>query len=455
MLVLATGVWAQTGGPAPPTNVVAQDHPWDGGSQIDVSWDISADDGTTLATYKIYRTLTEAEIIKLSADRRANSVNAAKAAATEEIFAQADAEGIAHDDSELLAQLRAARAKAAEEALAETNAALELEAQQTQFKFLTVLLPGSNHFTAEKLDRGEGYAFKVVARDTDGVETSSEVTAMVSPTRQGFDGGRFYLSLIVLLICGSVIYFINIARRGIDLKVRKIAGLQAVDEAVGRATEMGRSILFIPGIQDINDIQTIAGITVLSRVAKTAAEYDAKLEVPTSRSLVMTTARETVQAAFMAAGRPDAFNQDLIYYVTDEQFGYVAYLSGMMVREKPAACFYMGSFFAESLILAETGNSIGAIQVAGTAMPAQLPFFVAACDYTLIGEEFFAASAYLSGEPDQLGSLKGQDVGKALVGAIMVIGITMFTIATIAGVDSGLGTAMLDAVEYLKSVILT
>ena len=93
-----------------------------------------------------------------------------------------------------------------------------------------------------------------------------------------------------------------------------------------------------------------------------------------------------------------------------------------MVREKPAACFYMGSFFAESLILAETGNSIGAIQIAGTAQPAQLPFFVAACDYTLIGEEFFAASAYLSGEPDQLGSLKGQDVGKLIVAAGIVVG---------------------------------
>jgi hypothetical protein len=105
----------------------------------------------------------------------------------------------------------------------------------------------------------------------------------------------------------------------------------------------------------------------------------------------------------------------------------------MMVRDKPAACFYMGSFFAESLILAETGNSIGAIQIAGTAQPAQLPFFVAACDYTLIGEEFFAASAYLSGQPDQLGSLKGQDIGKLIVGAGIVTGVMGITIAEITG----------------------
>ncbi len=199
----------------------------------------------------------------------------------------------------------------------------------------------------------------------------------------------------------------------------------------------------------MNDIQTIAGLTILSRVAQRAAEYDAKVEVPTSKSLVMTAARETMQSAFLSAGRPDAYNDSLIYYVTDEQFGYVAYLAGSMVRDKPAACFYMGGFFAESLILAETGNSIGAIQVAGTAQPSQLPFFVAACDYTLIGEEFFAASAYLSHDPDQLGSLKGQDVGKLVVAALMLIGIGLMTLADLTGNES-----LVLAAEYVRETIL-
>ena len=99
----------------------------------------------------------------------------------------------------------------------------------------------------------------------------------------------------------------------------------------------------------------------------------------------------------------------------------------MVVREKPATIFFMGAFYAESLILAETGNSIGAIQIAGTGMPSQLPFFVAACDYTLIGEELFAASAYLSREPKLLGSLKGQDIGKGLILVSIVIGVILET----------------------------
>lgn len=292
------------------------------------------------------------------------------------------------------------------------------------------------------------------------VEAGAEATTGATPARSEsmqwidehiFDLDRGWLLLVVLIFCGSVVFWIAHARSGRPVKVRKIAGLEAVDEAVGRATEMGRSVLYIPGIQDINEIQTIASMTVLARVSRTAAEYDAKVEVPTARSLVMTTARETVQAAYLSAGRPDAYNQDLIYYVTDEQFGYVAYLQGLMVREKPAACFYMGAFYAESLILAETGNSIGAIQVAGTAMPAQLPFFVAACDYTLIGEEFFAASAYLSGSPEELGSLKGQDMGKMIVAGLLILGVILATLASIFPKSD----VLQNIVNYLMQNVLT
>ncbi|MGH7743072.1 MAG: DUF6754 domain-containing protein, partial [Candidatus Eiseniibacteriota bacterium] len=76
----------------------------------------------------------------------------------------------------------------------------------------------------------------------------------------------------------------------------------------------------------------------------------------------------------------------------------------------------------ESLLLAETGFANGAIQVAGTAQVAQLPFFVVACDYTLIGEELFAASAYLSGEPKLVGSLKGADMLKLAIMTTIIVG---------------------------------
>lgn len=242
--------------------------------------------------------------------------------------------------------------------------------------------------------------------------------------RPAFDYGKLNNLIGVTILVVFLAYFIFAARKK-QLFIRRIAGLNALDEAVGRATEMGKPVLYVHGLADVDDIQVLASLSILGHVAKKTAEYDTPILVPCSRSVVMSTAQEVVKESYTAAGRPDAFQRDNINYLTDEQFGYVAGVDGIMLREKPAANFYLGTFYAESLILAETGHSTGAIQIAGTAMPSQLPFFVSACDYTLIGEELYAASAYLSRDPMQVGSLRGQDVGKAVLMICIFLGAVL------------------------------
>ena len=285
------------------------------------------------------------------------------------------------------------------------------------------------------VDQGVQYYYKVGAMCGDLVSLSA-VVGPVAARQQWLDTRVINLLVIALILIGAIMWYVFQAGKGKKLFIRRIAGIEAVDEAVGRATEMGKPILFIPGIQDMDNVQTVAGLTILASVGKLAAQYETKLDVPVSRSLVMSTARETLKQAYLSVGRPDLYSDDMAYYVTDEQFGYVAAVDGIMVREKPATCFYMGAFFAESLILAETGNSVGAIQIAGTAMPTQLPFFVAACDYTLIGEELFAASAYLSKDAKMIGSLKGQDVGKGIAMFFILLGSIVATVASVSGNSS-------------------
>ncbi|MBI2252851.1 MAG: hypothetical protein HYU63_08970 [Armatimonadetes bacterium] len=233
------------------------------------------------------------------------------------------------------------------------------------------------------------------------------------------------LGVIILTLC--ITWFIYHAKRGKELYVRRIAGLSAVDEAVGRATEMGKPVLYITGLADIDDIQTLTSLSILGYIAQKTAEYETSLLVPCCRSIVMSTAQEVVKESHLKAARPDTYRRDNIYYLSDDQFGFVAGVDGIMLREKPAANFYFGKFYAESLILAETGHSTGAIQIAGTAESTQLPFFVAACDYTLLGEELYAASAYLSKNPLEVGSLKGQDVGKFIFLLAIILGCILVT----------------------------
>jgi hypothetical protein len=195
-----------------------------------------------------------------------------------------------------------------------------------------------------------------------------------------------------------------------------------VEEAVGRATEMGKPILYCNGIGLIDSISTVASLNILGQVSKKVAEYDTPLTVPTADPVVHAVAREMVKEGYNAVGRPDLFKDDSVFFVTTDQMGYAAALAGIMAREKPATNFFMGYYAAESLVLAESGAATGAIQIAGTDQISQLPFFITACDYTLIGEELYAASAYLSKEPLLVGSLKGQDALKLLIIVLVLLG---------------------------------
>ena len=244
-----------------------------------------------------------------------------------------------------------------------------------------------------------------------------------------FRRDNFSAFILFLLFTLVVSISILLARRGRDLYIRRIAGLNAVEEAIGRSTELGRKVLYLPGIGSVGEVQTLSSLAVLKHVAKHTAQYGTPLEVPNKDPLTYAAARETVKEAYLEAGRPDLFSEEVVNYVTYDQFAYTAAVTGKMVREKPAANFLIGSFYAESLLLAEAGQSTGAIQIAGTAEVAQLPFFVTTCDYTLIGEELYAASAYLSREPVMLGSIKGQDFVKFLLLCWILVGILWMTFA--------------------------
>lgn len=247
--------------------------------------------------------------------------------------------------------------------------------------------------------------------------------ASITPTRNWFNLQKLPLLILFLILACGVLIYIRLAQGGKDLFIRRINGLDSMEEAIGRATEKGKPILFVPGIGELDDIQTIASLSILSHLAYRAAEYNTNLIVPCKTSMVLSAAREVVKEAYLRAGRPDAFRDEQVFYLTDDQFGYVAGIDGIMLREQPAANFFLGTFYAESLILAETGFSTGAIQTSGTAQAHQLPFFVVSCDYTLIGEELYAASAYLSKDPQQLGSLKGCDFGKIVLISLILIGV--------------------------------
>jgi hypothetical protein len=360
--------------PAPPANIRVVDKPNDGGHGLIVKWDLSKDDVNGLQNVVSY------DILRSSSP-----------------------------DGEFVSRGIIPKGIMQYEDVDETESSVE----NPNPKFMGI---------------NSTWYYKAVAISDKGARSVPSEVASGTTKANWVHTGKLPILLASFLLTGLLWVFIASARKGKKLYVRPLAGINAVDDAIGRATEMGKPILYILGLGTAGDIATIAGFTILARVARRTAEYQTKVIVPVQDPVVLAIAQETVRTAYLEAGRPDQYNPDNIFFLTSMQFPYVAAVNGIMLRERPATNFYMGTFYAESLILAETGNIAGSIQIAGTDQTAQLPFFVAACDYTLIGEELYAASAYLSQEPVQLGSLKAQDYTKAILMIIIVLGAIAITL---------------------------
>lgn len=289
-------------------------------------------------------------------------------------------------------------------------------------------LLGKSSYEDKQVKDKKSYYYFVRALGVEG-KSDSQIIGPVRSFAQWFNSSRINALVIIGLFSGFVLFYIQRAKKDRNFFIRKIAGLDAIEDAVGRSTEMGKPMLFSFGLGYITDVVTIAALSILGRIAKKAAQYETPILVPNYDPIVMAAAQETVKQAYTEAGRPDLYNPDHITFLTSDQFGYAAGVDGILMREKPGAVFWQGYFYAESLILAETGNSIGAIQIAGTTAIMQLPFFIAACDYTLIGEEMYAASSYLTKEPIMVGSLKGEDLAKVLIITVLVIAAIFGTVS--------------------------
>ncbi|MEM6961535.1 MAG: DUF6754 domain-containing protein [Myxococcota bacterium] len=266
------------------------------------------------------------------------------------------------------------------------------------------------------------YRYRVYVLPDHG-EAAVVATVRVDVAERFFNPKRLAVFTVLLLIAGfTLFFFVRTRSHKRSIFIRRIPGVDAIEEAIGRATEMGKPVLYVPGIEEIQNIQTIASLLILGRVAETVAGYDSELLVSCRIPLVATVSEEVVRQGFFDAGRPESHRPHNIRWISSEQFAFVAGTAGIILREQPATNIYLGRFFAESLLLGETGYVNRSIQIAGTAAIPQLPFFIASCDYTLIGEELFAVSAYLTREPRLLSSLKAADFVKAAALVLLLLG---------------------------------
>ncbi|HHO50430.1 MAG TPA: fibronectin type III domain-containing protein [Deltaproteobacteria bacterium] len=388
MTTLLIHLWVSLAVAAPPTGLTVEPPPHNGGLNLDLSWELPEDDGGAVSGYAVLRATDEAGPYVLVADALPAGTHTFRDKVT-------------------------------------TDPRVDPLLDTYWYRIVSLEL-GAAPFVPADPDTPdpEAHASWMLSSFAATAPVVGQPRAVWINTRLGW----LHLMALIGVVGGLMLYYARRAQQGEEIFIRRIPGIDAIEEGIGRATEMGRPVLYVPGIDELQDIQTIASMLILGQVSETVAEYQADLIVSCCIPIVREVADEVVKAGFYQAGHPDAYNPADVRFISSEQFAFTAGTNGIIHREKPATNLYLGRFFAESLILAETGFVNRSIQIAGTAEATQLPFFVAACDYTLIGEELFAVSAYLSRDPRLVSSLKASDFIKIYVVVCLLLGTLLNTL---------------------------
>lgn len=245
----------------------------------------------------------------------------------------------------------------------------------------------------------------------------------------------FALGMLIVL-CAIMYYTYSLVKRGKVPYIRRIPGLDAIEEAIGRSVELGKPVYYPLGAAGFGDAWTggkMAALSLINYTAGLCAERGTKLIGGTTHTALIPMMDDVMSQAYNAKGVPELHDLSDIRWFPS-QMAYVAGTDTIFKYEKPGAQIMIDTWWAEALAFCEIGRRAGAFQIGGTDYRPYMPYFIATCDYALIGEEIFVASAYISKDPEPKATVYAEDLMKFLV-----LGITIaFAIIVSAGLTQPL-----------------
>jgi hypothetical protein len=227
-----------------------------------------------------------------------------------------------------------------------------------------------------------------------------------------------------VIIVVSVYYFIEYTKKGKKIKLRTVVGYEAISDLVGRATELGGKIHFTPGLRGAlsgeRAMDTVVGLSTLGYVGRLAYNNEVPVIATVAQPENYAIGLAILEQAKISSGWGLA-EVDIRYY--GPGFSTTTGILGILTEENVAGNIMIGSYGADAIIMAESAQRQGIMQIGGAATPGNLPFFMAICDYYLLGEEIYAAAALSTENPLEIGILLGEDIPKVLVILLLLLGI--------------------------------
>jgi len=235
----------------------------------------------------------------------------------------------------------------------------------------------------------------------------------------------------LLLISLLLWWFARRAGRIQGSVLRAIPAFKALHGLLARAAESGQVVHLALGASGLGNEETViasTGLTVLRYLADQGAALGVAPRVTVSDPALLLAAQDVLYRAYARRGKASEYRSTDVQLIAPDATAYAVGAQDTVNRKQVAANVMVGHFGDEYLLIGEAGAQRDILQVAGSDSVNAQPWILVTANQVLLGEEIFAAGAYLDKQPAHIGSLYVQDVLRVLIVVSIVIGVLAKTV---------------------------
>lgn len=233
------------------------------------------------------------------------------------------------------------------------------------------------------------------------------------------------MHLVLLILAAVLLLGLTLWRRRSPASLRPINAYERLNRSVGLAVENGTRLHITLGRGNLFTARggsALAGLAMLRRLSERTSVSDRPPVVTSGDASLAILSQDTLQSGYRAAGVEEQYRPSTGRLTGLSPFSYAAGTLPVVHDENVSANIALGDFGPEAGLLTEAAERENANLIAASDnLSAQSIFYVSAQD-PLIGEELFAAGAYVGAGASHEASLNTQDILRWIIILVILIG---------------------------------
>ena len=236
---------------------------------------------------------------------------------------------------------------------------------------------------------------------------------------------NFLAFLFVILCLGLIFFFMYFGRHWLKISLRDIQAFRRFQREVDLSVEGGKRLHVSLGRGSVNDMPggaSFSGLTILDRCARAASNSDQPPMATCGDGVITILSQDTLQSTYRSLATEQRYDPTTVRLTGLTPMAYAAGAIPTIHDENVTTNIYAGHFGTEIALLTEAGERSRSLTVAGTDDISAQAVLYATSDEPLLGEELYAAGAYLGTGPSHVASLNMQDIVRWLLVAVIILG---------------------------------